>query len=633
LYHAIEAGLDMGIVNAGQLDVYDDIPKDLLERVEDVLFARRSDATERLTQFAASVAQDETREATEAAWRQWPVEKRLEHALVHGITDWIETDTEAARLELGRPLAVIEGPLMRGMNVVGDLFGSGKMFLPQVVKSARVMKKAVAYLQPFMEQERSAGSSSFQGRVLLATVKGDVHDIGKNIVGVVLACNNYEVIDLGVMVPSDTILRTAVEKQVDAIGLSGLITPSLEEMVHVAEEMSRRKLQMPLLIGGATTSRKHTAVKIAPCYSGFTTHVNDASRAVEVVGSLLSTTLKDGYIARERAQQTILREQFERRDALPMLSYEQAGLRRFQGNGSDKPAQPGFLGVREVRPKLQELRELIDWSPFFHAWELKGVYPAILADPAKGAAARELFAAATTLLDQIVQQSLLEPRGVYGFFPAIPDGDDLALYRDPQHTRLAARFHFLRQQLDKGREQPNLCLTDFVASQEDWLGLFAVTAGHGLDRLVARFESEHDDYQAILAKALADRLAEAFAEWLHAQVRREWGYGAGESLSTADLIAERYRGIRPAPGYPACPDHSEKRTLFDLLEAEARAGITLTEGFAMLPTAAVSGFFFSHPESRYFTVGRIGEDQLLSYARRKGISLETAKRWLAPNLL
>jgi 5-methyltetrahydrofolate--homocysteine methyltransferase len=633
LYHAIEAGLDMGIVNAGQLDVYDDIPKDLLERVEDVLFARRPDATERLIQFAASVAQDQTREATEAAWRQWPVEKRLEHALVHGITDWIETDTDAARLELGRPLAVIEGPLMRGMNVVGDLFGSGKMFLPQVVKSARVMKKAVAYLQPFMEQERSAGSSGFQGRVLLATVKGDVHDIGKNIVGVVLACNNYEVIDLGVMVPSDTILRTAVEKQVDAIGLSGLITPSLEEMVHVAEEMSRRKLQMPLLIGGATTSRKHTAVKIAPCYSGFTTHVNDASRTVEVVGSLLSTTLRDGYIARERAQQTILREQFERRDAPAMLSYEQAGLRRFQGNSSAKPAQPSFLGVREVRPALHELRELIDWSPFFHAWELKGVYPAILADPAKGAAARELFAAATTLLDQIVEQSLLEPRGVYGFFPAIPDGDDLALYRDPLHTRLAARFHFLRQQLDKGREQPNLCLTDFVAPQEDWLGLFAVTAGHGLDRLVARFESEHDDYQAILAKALADRLAEAFAEWLHAQVRREWGYGAGENLSTADLIAERYRGIRPAPGYPACPDHSEKRTLFDLLEAEARAGITLTEGFAMLPTAAVSGYFFSHPESRYFTVGRIGEDQLLSYARRKGIALETAKRWLAPNLL
>jgi 5-methyltetrahydrofolate--homocysteine methyltransferase len=397
--------------------------------------------------------------------------------------------------------------------------------------------------------------------------------------------------------------------------------------------MSRRKLQMPLLIGGATTSRKHTAVKIAPCYSGFTTHVNDASRTVEVVGSLLSTTLRDGYIARERAQQTILREQFERRDALPMLSYAQAGLRRFQGNSSAKPAQPSFLGVREVRPALHELRELIDWSPFFHAWELKGVYPAILADPAKGAAARELFAAATTLLDQIVEHSLLEPRGVYGFFPTIPDGDDLVLYRDPLHTRLAARFHFLRQQLDKGQEQPNLCLTDFVAPQEDWLGLFAVTAGHGLDRLVARFESEHDDYQAILAKALADRLAEAFAEWLHAQVRREWGYGAGENLSTADLIAERYRGIRPAPGYPACPDHSEKRTLFDLLEAEARAGITLTEGFAMLPTAAVSGYFFSHPESRYFTVGRIGEDQLLSYARRKGIALETAKRWLAPNLL
>jgi 5-methyltetrahydrofolate--homocysteine methyltransferase len=640
LYHAIRAGLDMGIVNAGQLAVYDDIPKDLLEHVEDVLFSRRPDATERLVAFAAGVKSQEKTQDRDEAWRAAPVERRLEHALVHGVVDHIEEDTAEALARYGRPLAVIEGPLMAGMNVVGDLFGSGKMFLPQVVKSARVMKKAVAWLEPYLEAEKAAGggASSFRARVLMATVKGDVHDIGKNIVGVVLGCNNYEVIDLGVMVPAERILREARERDADLIGLSGLITPSLDEMVHVAREMKRQGFTIPVLIGGATTSRKHTAVKIAPEYPGATVHVVDASRAVDVVGSLVSPALKAPFLADVRDDYESLRRAYGEREGAETVSYAEARSRRpaLAWSRDDVP-RPGFLGARTVATiGLDELLPYIDWTPFFHAWELKGTYPRILEHPQHGAAARELFDNAQKLLGHIVDKRLLHAFGVYGFFPANAAGDDVVLWEDESRTAERARLHFLRQQTAKAEGEPLLSLADFIAPKEsgvaDFVGAFAVTTGIGVDALVKKYEADHDDYSAILVKALADRLAEAFAELLHHRARVEWGYGREERPSLDDLIHERYRGIRPAPGYPACPDHTEKAILWDLLDVESAASIRLTENFAMHPAASVSGFYFAHPKSRYFSLGKIGRDQVEDYARRKGQSVDEAERWLRPYL-
>jgi 5-methyltetrahydrofolate--homocysteine methyltransferase len=620
LYHAIRAGLDMGIVNAGQLAVYEDIQPELLERVEDVIFNRRSDATERLVEYAGTIQGEGTKRAVDLSWREAPVEKRLSHALVHGIVDHIEDDTEEARQQYARPLEVIEGPLMDGMAIVGDLFGSGKMFLPQVVKSARAMKRAVAYLEPFMEEEKAAlgdGASRAQGKLVLATVKGDVHDIGKNIVGVVLGCNNYEVIDLGVMAPADRILDTAVAEGCDAVGLSGLITPSLDEMVNVAREMQRRGLDLPLLIGGATTSKQHTAVKIAPEYSQPTVHVLDASRVVKVVSDLLDPARKLTFDAENRALQERLREQHAERDRKPLLPIEAARANREQVPFDELPAPP-FTGVRPVEPELSVLRKYVDWQFFFHAWELKGKYPAILEQPA----ARELFDDAQELLGEIVAGRLLQARGVHGFWPAHADGDDVVLED-------GTRFCFLRQQTAYGDSRPNRSLADYVAPEGDHVGAFAV-AIHGADELAARFEAEHDDYKAITVKALADRLAEAFAEHLHQRVRREW-YEPEEVLSNEDLIAERFRGIRPAFGYPACPDHTEKRKLFELLDA-AGAGLELTETYAMTPGAAVSGVYLAHPRARYFSVGRVDRDQVEDYAARKGMSVEEAERWLAPNL-
>ena len=652
LYHAIRAGLDMGIVNAGMLAVYEDIPRELLERVEDVLLNRRPDATERLIQFAESLkarpAGEPGAPAAEDAWRQQPVEKRIEYALVKGIADYIEADVEEARQKLGRPLAVIEGPLMAGMNVVGDLFGAGKMFLPQVVKSARVMKKAVAYLTPFMEAERQAAGRALEraGKVLLATVKGDVHDIGKNIVGVVLACNNYEVLDLGVMVPCEKILQTAREEGADVIGLSGLITPSLDEMVHVAREMEREGLRLPLLIGGATTSKAHTAAKIAPAYSGPVVHVPDASRAVPVVSQLLSADQRAAFIQQVREEYDRLRTRHEQA-APQLLSIEEARRRAPKLDYSDLPA-PEFTGVRVLssdaatateRISLAELVGYIDWSPFFHAWELRGRYPAILNHPKHGEAARKLFADAQALLERIVSQHWLVARGVYGFFPANAVGDDIEVYADETRQSVRARFHFLRQQFVKDDNVPNWCLADFVAPRgaadappRDYLGAFAVTSGHGLRELVERFKADHDDYQAILAEALADRLAEAFAEYLHRRARIEWGYGRAENLTPEDLIEEKYRGIRPAFGYPACPDHTEKTTLWKLLDVERHTGIRLTENFAMWPGSSVSGLYFAHPESKYFAVGKLARDQVLDYQRRKGLPLAEIERWLGPYL-
>ncbi len=637
LYHAIRAGMDMGIVNAGQLAVYDEIPPDLLERVEDVLLARRPDATDRLIEFAATVRGKGRERERDLGWRAAPVEKRLAHALVHGIVEHIEADTEEARVKYGRPLAVIEGPLMAGMNVVGDLFGAGKMFLPQVVKSARVMKKAVALLEPYLAAEKEGGNGRGQARVLLATVKGDVHDIGKNIVGVVLGCNNYEVIDLGVMVPADRIVSAAREKQVDIIGLSGLITPSLDEMVHTAEVLAREGFTLPLLIGGATTSKKHTAVKIAPRYGPPTVHVLDASRAVECVGSLLNPELKVALNERNRAEQAAAREAFQGRDAGGLVPFERAVASRLKVDWKPSEiAAPEFLGPRSVNCPLADLVPYIDWSPLFHVWELRGVYPKILDDPRFGPAAREVHENAQRLLEKIVAGAELEAKGVYGFFPANAVGDDIVVYEDEERVRERARFFTLRQQHSRRDDAPLLALADFVAPREtahaDFIGAFAVTAGLGLAELVLRFERDHDDYNAIMAKALADRLAEAFAEKLHEQARRDWGYGLEERLAPDDLLRERYRGIRPAPGYPACPDHTEKRTLFDLLGVEGRTGITLTESFAMDPAASVSGLYFAHPAARYFAVGRIGRDQLTDYARRKGIAIEEAARWLRPNL-
>ncbi|WP_447973132.1 methionine synthase [Nitrospira sp. Kam-Ns4a] len=640
LYHAVRAGLDMGIVNAGQLAVYEEIPKDLLELVEDVLLNRRPDATERLVAFAETVKQQGRAVAKDEAWRQGTVEERLAHALIKGVADYIEEDVEEARQKYGKPLAVIEGPLMAGMNVVGDLFGAGKMFLPQVVKSARVMKKAVAYLLPYLEAEKQAlGGAQAHGKVLLATVKGDVHDIGKNIVGVVLGCNNYEVLDLGVMVPCERILRTAREQKVDIIGLSGLITPSLDEMVHVAREMTREGFRVPLLIGGATTSKAHTAVKIAPAYEPGVVHVLDASRAVGVVGQLLDAEQRPRFLEQNRREQETVRQAHQARQTTArLLTLEQARARKpsFDWNRVDRP-KPAFLGVRTLDSvPLEQLVPFIDWSPFFHTWELRGHYPQILEDLKVGPKARELFEDAQRLLREIVKEGWLTARGVYGFFPANSVGDDIELYADESRAAVLAAVHTLRQQGEKPDGQPNLALADYVAPRStglpDYLGAFAVTAGIGLEALCARFERDHDDYSSIMAKALADRLAEAFAEYLHQRARTDWGYGAEERLSQEDLIRERYRGIRPAPGYPACPDHTEKRTLFDLLQAERRAGITLTESYAMIPASSVSGLYFAHPEAHYFAVGKLGRDQVADYARRKGLPLETVERWLGPNL-
>src|SRR5438876_477925 len=633
LFHAIRAGLDMGIVNAGQLAVYEEIEPALRERVEDVLLNRRGDATERLVDFAENVkAKDKTRVPDEA-WRAEPVEGRLKHALVKGITDYIDTDTEEARQKCKRPLEVIEGPLMAGMSVVGDLFGSGKMFLPQVVKSARVMKKAVAYLMPFMEAEKAAGAKP-QGRIVMATVKGDVHDIGKNIVGVVLQCNNYDVVDLGVMVPAAKILETAREKRADAIGLSGLITPSLDEMVHVAQEMEREKFELPLLIGGATTSRAHTAVKIAPHYHESTIHVLDASRAVGVVNSLLNAKQKTAFDAKTRAEYDALRKAYgAKAHAKKLLTLDQARTNRTPIKWGDyTPPKPDFMGTRAVAPSIVDLREYIDWSPFFHVWELRGRYPAIFEDPTIGKQARELFDDAQEILDEIAAKHLLTARGIFGFWPANPSGDDVDLFVDQSQRERLATFYFLRQQIQKPADQFNRCLADYIAPKSaDYLGGFAVTI-HGADELAKRFAAGHDDYSAIIAKALADRLAEAFAEYLHKQARIAWGFGRNENLSNADLIREKYQGIRPAPGYPACPDHAENRTLFDLLTAERKIAINLTESSARNPAARVSGFFFWHPEAKYFAVGQIGRDQIVDYAQRRSESTATAEKRLGPNL-
>ena len=639
LYHAIRAGLDMGIVNAGQLGIYEEIPKDLLVLVEDVILNRRPDATERLLAFADSVKQSGQKAAEEDAWRKGTVEERLSHALVKGIVDYIEADTEEARQKLGRPLAVIEGPLMAGMNVVGDLFGSGRMFLPQVVKSARVMKKSVAYLMPFMEAEKQlTGGAKSAGKIVMATVKGDVHDIGKNIVGVVLGCNNYDVLDLGVMVSSEKILKAARSENADMIGLSGLITPSLDEMVHVAKEMEREGFTIPLLIGGATTSRAHTAVKIAPVYSQPVVHVLDASRAVGVVGRLASAQLRGPFVEENHSNQEKLRETHRGPRTQKLRTLEEARRRRQQFDWSHyTPLQPSFTGIRVTNPvPLEEIVPYIDWTPFFHVWELRGIYPKIFEHPEVGAKARELFDDAEKLLDHIVRENLLVARSVVGFFPAASIGDDIEVYADESRTTVRATFYTLRQQIEKPDGEPNLALADFIAPRDtgrkDYLGIFAVTAGINIEPLVARFEKEHDDYNSIMAKALADRLAEALAELTHKRARDAWHYGCEENLTYHDLIHEQYRGIRPAPGYPAQPDHTEKRTLFDLLKAEQNTGIRLTENFAMYPAASVCGLYFSHPKARYFAVGKIDRDQVLDYQRRKGTEITTIERWLGPYL-
>jgi 5-methyltetrahydrofolate--homocysteine methyltransferase len=679
LYHAIKAGLDMGIVNAGMLEVYEEIPKDLLELVEDVLLNRRSDATERLIKFAESVKKKDAVVVAEDEWRKGTIEERLSHALVKGIVEFIDEDTEEARKKYTRPLLVIEGPLMAGMNIVGDLFGSGKMFLPQVVKSARVMKKAVAYLLPFMEKEKElSGNHQAQGRVLMATVKGDVHDIGKNIVGVVLGCNNYEVIDLGVMVSAEKILTTAREKNVDIVGLSGLITPSLDEMAHVAKEMERQGFSLPLLIGGATTSKAHTAVKIAPSYSKAVVHVLDASRAVGVVSNLLNPEIAADFAQKTRAEYDKLRTQHGEQRAKPLLPIEEARRRRTPIDWDNSiPAKPSVTGIRVIsteapafgkpatcnpqpatvspepatcnlqpatlsRPAtcnlqpamiaLSDLVPYIDWSPFFHTWELRGRYPSILEKPE----AKRLFEDAQGLLQEIVSKKLFNAHGIYGLFPANAVGDDVELYTDESRKQVLTTFRFLRQQMEKPSGEFNHALSDFIAPKNkqlpDYLGAFAVSAGFGVEDLCKRFEQDHDDYNSIMAKALADRLAEAFAEYLHKRVRDEWGFGKNENLSHEDLVREKYQGIRPAAGYPACPDHTEKWTLWELLGVEARTGIKLTESCAMWPGASVSGLYFAHPDSKYFAVGKLGRDQLLDYHHRKNMTLEDVEKWLGPYL-
>ncbi len=638
LYHAIRAGMDMGIVNAGALPIYDDLEPELRERVEDVILNRRHDGTERLLEIAERYkGRKGEKKAEDLGWRDRPVRERLAHALVHGLDSWVEADTEEARQQASRPLDVIEGPLMDGMNVVGDLFGAGKMFLPQVVKSARVMKKAVAYLLPFIEAEklRTGDVGKSNGKIVMATVKGDVHDIGKNIVGVVLACNNFEVIDLGVMVPAQKILDTARAENADLIGLSGLITPSLEEMSHVAREMQRQGFSTPLLIGGATTSRAHTALKIDPHYAAPTVWVKDASRAVGVAQSLISPELRGAFVAANDADYTDIRQRHRNRgDAKRLVSLEHARGQRFRCDWVQYvppvPARPG-VHVFEDWP-LQDLLPFIDWTPFFSAWELAGKFPAILDDEIVGTQASALYRDARAMLDTIIKEKWLTARAVFGLWPANSRGDDVVVSLPDGETTL----HFLRQQVDKPAERPDFCLADFIAPQDsgrqDWIGAFAVTAGIGIEPHVARFEADHDDYNAILLKALADRLAEALAERLHHRVRTGyWGYAAGEALDNEALIAEQYVGIRPAPGYPACPEHSEKRTLFAMLGAEG-IGMSLTESFAMLPTAAVSGYYFSHPQSQYFVVGRVSKEQVADYAQRKGVDRAQAERWLASNL-
>ncbi len=639
LYHAIKAGLDMAIVNAGQLGVYEEIPKALLELVEDVLLNRRPDATERLVGFAETVKQEGKPVVKDDAWRNETVEARLSHALVKGIVDYIDEDVEQARRHYDKPIKVIEGPLMDGMNIVGELFGSGKMFLPQVVKSARVMKKAVAYLLPFMDREKQESGKPAQRKVLLATVKGDVHDIGKNIVGVVLGCNNYAVIDLGVMVPCEKILQTAKEERVDMIGLSGLITPSLEEMAYNAKEMARQGFEIPLLIGGATTSKAHTAVKIAPGYPEPVVHVLDASLAVNVVRQLLSEEEKPGFVEQVREQQQRSRAAYASKKTMKkLLPLEEARTRRIAIDWQHaQPAKPGFSGIQIIENQpLEHLTPMIDWSPFFHTWELKGRYPKILEDPVVGKKAQELFDDAKGLLKEILEKRLLTAKAVYGFFPANSVRDDIEVYRDESRAEVLATFHTLRQQHEKPAGESNYALADFLAPKAtgvaDYLGGFAVTTGIGLDALCRRFEADHDDYNSIMAKALADRLAEAFAEWLHREARKSWGYGKEETLSNEELFKERYRGIRPAPGYPACPDHTEKQILFDLLDAEQSTGIQLTETFAMFPASSVSGLYFAHPQAKYFAVGTIDHDQVKDYAARKGMDVATVERWLAPNL-
>ena len=646
LYHAIAAGMDMGIVNAGMLEVYEEIAPELKVLVEDVLLNRRSDATERLVEHgealkAAGAGEAASEKKTEE-WRNGTVEERLSHALVKGIDTFIEIDAEEARVKLGRPLSVIEGPLMAGMSVVGDLFGAGKMFLPQVVKSARVMKRAVAHLTPFMEAEKAAMAASgqavkAQGKVVLATVKGDVHDIGKNIVGVVLACNNYEVIDMGVMVPCEKILERAKTEKADIIGLSGLITPSLDEMVHVAREMERQSFKLPLLIGGATTSRRHTAVKIAPHYSGPVVHVLDASRAVPVTTSLLSEEGKADFLDRHRADYEAIRKAHSA-PRQQVVSLQTARTRRtpIEWHAEDL-AVPAFIGVRVLDNfPLAELRDFIDWTPLFHAWGLKGSYPRILEHDGHGEQARQIFNDANALLNVIIEKNLMTARAVYGFFPANSVGDDIELYTDATREKVLERFHFLRQQANREGSEPCRSLADFIAPKEtglaDYMGAFAVTSGIGLKDLCDRFRAEHDDYNAIMAETIADRLAEAFAESLHKRVRDEWGYGREEGLNPADLIQEKYRGIRPAPGYPACPDHTEKGALWRLLNVQANTGMQITESFAMWPGSSVSGLYFAHAESRYFSLGKIDRDQVADYSERKGMSIEEVERWLGPNL-
>jgi 5-methyltetrahydrofolate--homocysteine methyltransferase len=637
LYHAIRAGMHMGIVNAGQLVVYEDIPADLLERVEDVLFHRREDATERLVEFAESVKGGGKKRCIDLSWREGEVEKRLAHALVQGIVDYIEADTEEARSKLDRPLHVIEGPLMDGMKIVGDLFGAGKMFLPQVVKSARVMKRAVAYLTPFLEEEKAQSSQPLrQGCLVTATVKGDVHDIGKNIVGVVLRCNNYEVIDLGVMVPTETILAAAEEHQADIIGLSGLITPSLDEMVHVAREMQRRKLEVPLLIGGATTSKEHTAVKVAPNYDATCLHVLDASRAVEVVSKLMNPEQAIALDQRNRVSQGKLREIHENKKSRVLLPFGDACERRLQLNWqqADLP-RPGFLGRKQIsHVALEDITAYIDWTFFFSLWELNGRFPDLLDHPKKGAAARDLYENAQQLLQRIVEERQLTANAIYGFWPAARDGEDVVIFTDESRREEQLRFNMLRQQQAPVANRPNRSLADYIAPLEtgkpDYLGLFTVTVA-GADSFAAKFESDLDDYNAIMVKGLADRLAEALAEFIHAQARRDWGYAEDDHLTAAECLAEKFRGIRPAPGYPACPDHSEKLKIFSLLEPSA-IGMSLTESCAMRPASSVCGMYFAHPEARYFTLGKLGRDQLEDYSRRKGMSLAEAEHWLAPNL-
>ncbi|MFK7899395.1 MAG: vitamin B12 dependent-methionine synthase activation domain-containing protein, partial [Cyclobacteriaceae bacterium] len=641
LYHAIKEGMDMGIVNPAMLEVYDDIPKDLLERIEDVLLDRRDDATERLLEFAESVQGAGKEVVKDTAWREQSVEKRLAHALVKGLVEFIDEDTEEARQKIGSPLQLIEGPLMDGMNIVGDLFGEGKMFLPQVVKSARVMKKAVAYLTPYLEEEKKGGNSS-AGKILLATVKGDVHDIGKNIVGVVLACNNFEIVDMGVMIPKEAIIKKALEENVDIIGLSGLITPSLDEMVDMAKEMEKQGLKIPLLIGGATTSQIHTAVKIDPQYSGPVFHVLDASKSVPVSSSLLSQEggSKD-FAATKKADYEAIRIAYaSRKETKKYISYEQARKNKFQLDWDNyKPTKPKAFGeISFTEFPNEEIRKYIDWTPFFSTWQLKGKYPKIFENKIIGKEAKKLYDDANKMLDWVIAEKKLVSNAVIGLYPANSiDDDTVEIYADESREKVIKKFHFLRQQGQKGSGLPNFSLSDFIAPKEsgkvDYMGCFAVTAGVGIEPIIKQFDDDHDDYNSIMIKSIADRLAEAFAELMHERVRQEfWGYAATEKFKNAELISEKYTGIRPAPGYPACPDHTEKPPLFDLLKAEKNTGIYLTESNAMYPASSVSGFYIGHPESKYFGLGKIGKDQVEYYAKRKEMDLEVAEKWLSPNL-